>query len=447
MFKRVLVANRGEIAVRVIRALHELDVEAVAIYSTADRDSLHVRLADHAVCVGPPQAVDSYLRIPSVVAAAETTGCEAVHPGYGFLAENPAFVTACAENDLVFVGPPADVMALMGDKIEAKRAMRAADVPIVPGTEGETSVAAARSAADAMGYPILLKASAGGGGKGMRLVHAPEDVEDAFGAAAAEAQAAFGDPRLYVEKALSPARHVEIQVICDERGGVLTLGERECSIQRRHQKLIEESPSAALSPELREEMEAAAERACVAVGYRNAGTFEFLLGPDGSFYFIELNARLQVEHPVTELVTGIDLVREQLRVASGEALSCVGRASRRGHAIEMRINAEDPEHDFRPSPGLVTRFRPAEGPGVRIDTFIESGTRIPPYYDSMIAKLVVWDSDRPSAIARAERALRETLVEGVPTTRDLALEVLGSEPFRSGDYSTSTLEALRAVVA
>jgi acetyl-CoA carboxylase biotin carboxylase subunit len=338
-------------------------------------------------------------------------------------------------------------MALMGDKIEAKRAMRAADVPIVPGTEGETSVAAARSAADAMGYPILLKASAGGGGKGMRLVHAPEDVEDAFGAAAAEAQAAFGDPRLYVEKALSPARHVEIQVICDERGGVLTLGERECSIQRRHQKLIEESPSAALSPELREEMEAAAERACVAVGYRNAGTFEFLLGPDGSFYFIELNARLQVEHPVTELVTGIDLVREQLRVASGEALSCVGRASRRGHAIEMRINAEDPEHDFRPSPGLVTRFRPAEGPGVRIDTFIESGTRIPPYYDSMIAKLVVWDSDRPSAIARAERALRETLVEGVPTTRDLALEVLGSEPFRSGDYSTSTLEALRAVVA
>jgi acetyl-CoA carboxylase, biotin carboxylase subunit len=447
MFSRVLVANRGEIAVRVIRALHELGVEAVAVYSTADRDARHVRMADHAICVGPPAAADSYLRIPSVIAAANTTGCEAVHPGYGFLAENPAFVEACVENELVFVGPPADVMAMMGDKISAKQAMRAASVPTVPGTEGETSVAAARSAADEMGYPILLKASAGGGGKGMRLVNAPDDVEDAFGAAAAEAQAAFGDPRLYVEKAVSPARHVEIQVICDHHGNVLTLGERECSIQRRHQKLIEESPSAALTVEAREEMEAAAERACVAVGYRNAGTFEFLLGPDGSFYFIELNARLQVEHPVTELCTGIDLVREQLHVAAGEVLSATGRAPRRGHAIELRINAEDPEHDFRPSPGRIDHFQPAEGPGVRVDTFIESGSVIPPFYDSLIAKLIVWDADRPSAIARAERALRETIVEGVPTTRDLALEVLASEPFRSGDYSTSTLEALRAVVS
>jgi acetyl-CoA carboxylase, biotin carboxylase subunit len=447
MFSRVLVANRGEIAVRVIRALHELGVEAVAVYSTADRDARHVRMADHAICVGPPAAADSYLRIPSVIAAANTTGCEAVHPGYGFLAENPAFVEACVENELVFVGPPADVMATMGDKISAKQAMRAASVPTVPGTEGETSVAAARSAADEMGYPILLKASAGGGGKGMRLVNAPDDVEDAFGAAAAEAQAAFGDPRLYVEKAVSHARHVEIQVICDHHGNVLTLGERECSIQRRHQKLIEESPSAALTVEAREEMEAAAERACVAVGYRNAGTFEFLLGPDGSFYFIELNARLQVEHPVTELCTGIDLVREQLHVAAGEVLSATGRAPRRGHAIELRINAEDPEHDFRPSPGRIDHFQPAEGPGVRVDTFIESGSVIPPFYDSLIAKLIVWDADRPSAIARAERALRETIVEGVPTTRDLALEVLASEPFRSGDYSTSTLEALRAVVS
>jgi acetyl-CoA carboxylase biotin carboxylase subunit len=447
MFSRVLVANRGEIAVRVIRALHELGVEAVAIYSTADRDALHVRLADHAVCVGPPAAAESYLRIPSVIAAAETTGCEAVHPGYGFLAENPAFVEACVDNDLVFVGPPAGVMASMGDKIAAKRAMRAADVPIVPGTESETSVTAARQAADAMGYPILLKASAGGGGKGMRLVRAPEELEDSFGAAAAEAQAAFGDPRLYVEKALSPARHVEIQVLCDELGGVLTLGERECSIQRRHQKLIEESPSAALTSEAREAMEAAAERACRSVGYRNAGTFEFLLGPDGSFYFIELNARLQVEHPVTELVTGIDLVREQLRIASGEPLATTGRAPRRGHAIEIRLNAEDPEHDFRPSPGRIDRFQAGEGPGVRVDTFVESGTTIPPYYDSMIAKLIVWDADRPAAIARAERALRETAIEGVPTTRELAVEVLGSEPFRSGDYSTSTLETLRALVA
>jgi acetyl-CoA carboxylase biotin carboxylase subunit len=445
MFTRVLVANRGEIAVRVIRALHELGIEAVAIYSTVDRDALHVRIADHAVCVGPPAAAESYLRIQSVIAAAETTGCEAVHPGYGFLAENPAFVEACADNDLVFVGPPADVMAAMGDKIAAKQAMRAADVPTVPGTtESETSADEARRAADELGYPILLKASAGGGGKGMRLVQAAAEIEDAFGAASAEAQAAFGDPRLYVEKAIPDARHVEIQVVCDTHGNVLTLGERECSIQRRHQKLIEESPSAALTDELREQMEAAAERACVTVGYRNAGTFEFLLSPEGSFYFIELNARLQVEHPVTEMCTGIDLVREQLRVAAGEKLSATGRAPRHGHAIEIRLNAEDPEHEFRPSPGRIERFQAGEGPGVRVDTFVESGTVISPYYDSMIAKLIVWDSDRPAAISRAERALRETTVTGVPTTLDLALQVLASEPFRSGNYSTSTLDELRA---
>ena len=445
MFGRVLVANRGEIAVRVIRALHELGIEAVAIYSTADRDALHVRLADHAVCVGPPTASESYLSIPSVVAAAVTTGCEAVHPGYGFLAENPAFVTACVDNDLVFVGPPADVMATMGDKISAKQAMRAASVPTVPGTEGATTVAAARDAAEEIGFPILLKATAGGGGKGMRLVTSPADLEDAFGMAAAEAEAAFGDPTMYVEKALVPARHVEIQVLCDADGGVLTLGERECSIQRRHQKLIEESPSAALTPELREQMEDAAERACRAVGYRNAGTFEFLLGPDSSFYFIELNARLQVEHPVTELCTGIDLVREQLRVAAGEPLSVTGRAPRRGHAIEIRVNAEDPEHDFRPAPGRVDRFEPPQGPGVRTDTFIESGATVSPFYDSMVAKVIVWDADRPAAIARAERALGELVVEGLPTTREVALQVLGSEPFRRGTYSTSTLEELRVV--
>jgi acetyl-CoA carboxylase, biotin carboxylase subunit len=448
MFSRVLVANRGEIAVRVIRSLHELGIEAVAIYSTADRDSLHVRMADHAVCVGPPAAAESYLRIPSVVAAAATSGCQAVHPGYGFLAENPAFVSACVDSELVFVGPPADVMATTGNKIAAKEAMRAANVPTVPGTDGATSISAARSAADEIGYPVLLKASAGGGGKGMRLVHAGDDLADAFGTAASEAEAAFGDSTLYVEKALVPARHIEIQVVCDEHGNVLTLGERECSIQRRHQKLIEESPSAALTHELRAEMESAAERACRAVGYRNAGTFEFLLGPDGaSFYFIELNARLQVEHPVTELVTGVDLVREQLRVAAGEQLSATGRAAREGHAIEIRLNAEDADADFRPAPGLVKTFRPPLGPGVRVDTFVESGTTISPYYDSMIAKLVVWDVDRASAIARAERALGETHIEGIPTTREVALEVLASEPFRSGEYTTSTLEAMRRVTA
>jgi acetyl-CoA carboxylase, biotin carboxylase subunit len=445
MFSRVLVANRGEIAVRVIRALHELGVEAVAVYSTADRDALHVRLADHAVCVGPPSAAASYLRIPSIVAAASTTGCEAVHPGYGFLAENDAFVEACADNDLVFVGPPAPVVAQMGDKIAARQAMRAADVPTVPGSEGATTVEGARTAAAAMGYPVLLKAAAGGGGKGMRLVETPRDLEDAFGTAATEAHAAFGDPTLYVEKAVTPARHVEIQVLCDMHGNVLTLGERECSIQRRHQKLIEETPSPALTPELREEMETAAERACRAVGYVNAGTFEFLLGPDGAFYFIELNARLQVEHPVTEMCTGVDLVRAQLSVAAGEPLALTGRAPRQGHAIEIRLNAEDPSRDFLPAPGRIERFRAAQGPGVRVDTFVEDGTIISPYYDSLIAKLVVWDADRPSALARAERALGETEIAGVPTTREVALEVLRTIEFRSGAYSTSTLADMHAL--
>jgi acetyl-CoA carboxylase biotin carboxylase subunit len=333
-------------------------------------------------------------------------------------------------------------MTRMGDKIAARQAMRAADVPTVPGTDGATSITAARAAAEQIGYPVLLKAAAGGGGKGMRIVDVGDDLEDAFGAAAAEAAAAFGDSTLYVEKVLVPARHVEIQVLCDEHGNVLTLGERECSIQRRHQKLIEETPSPALSPELREQMESAAERACRAVGYVNAGTLEFLLGPDGTFSFIELNARLQVEHPVTELTTGIDLVRAQLHVAAGEPLELTGRAPRHGHSIEIRLNAEDPERDFLPAPGRVTRFRPGQGPGVRVDTFVEDGALIPPHYDSLLAKLVVWDVDRPSAIARAVRALEETEIEGVPSTRELAIEVLRSSAFSSGDYSTSTLAEL-----
>jgi acetyl-CoA carboxylase biotin carboxylase subunit len=447
MFGRVLVANRGEIAVRVIRALHELGVEAVAIYSTADADSPHVRMAEQAICVGPPSAAESYLRIPSIIAAAVTTGCDAVHPGYGFLAENPAFVTACVENDLVFVGPPADVMQTMGDKISARVAMRAADVPTVAGTAGATTIEAARTAAAEIGYPILLKAAAGGGGKGMRLVDSPEEIDDAFGAAAGEADAAFGDPTLYVEKVLDPARHVEIQVLCDTRGNVLSLGERECSIQRRHQKLIEESPSPALTSDLREEMEAAAERACRAVGYVNAGTFEFLLGPDGRFSFIELNARLQVEHPVTELCTGIDIVRAQLRVAAGESLELTGRAPRRGHAIEIRLNAEDATREFLPAPGVVTRFRPAQGPGVRVDSWVEDGTVISPHYDSLLAKLTVWDVDRDAALARAERALEETVIEGVATTREVALAILRSDEFRTGHYSTATLADLGMVRA
>jgi len=440
MFSRVLVANRGEIAVRVIRALHELGVEAVAVYSTADRDSLHVRLADRAVCVGPPSAAESYLRIPAIVAAAETTGCEAVHPGYGFLSENPTFVRACEDNDLVFVGPSAEVMERMGDKARAKAELRHAGVPLVPGTEGGASLAGVRSAASELGYPVLLKAVAGGGGKGMRLVRSPGELDAAYSTARSEAEAAFGDGTLYLEQAVDPARHVEIQVLCDRSGGVLTLGERECSIQRRHQKLVEESPSPALTPQTREEMEAATERACRAIGYENAGTFEFLLGDDGRFHFIELNARLQVEHPVSELVTGIDIVREQLQVAAGEPLRLAGRAPRRGHALEFRINAEDPTRDFAPAPGRIGRFRPPLGPGVRVDTYLEEGAAISPYYDSMIAKLVVWAEDRPAAIARGVRALEELELEGVPTTRELALDVLGSEGFRGGAYSTRFLE-------
>ena len=424
---------------RVIRALHESDIEAVAVYSTADERSLHVRLADRAICIGPPQASESYLRIPSLVAAATTTGCEAVHPGWGFLAENPAFVEACADNDLVFVGPGADVMARMGDKVQAKAELKAAEVPLVPGTEGATGLDDAREAADGVGYPVLLKATAGGGGKGMRLVRGPDELDSAYSTAALEAEAAFGDGSLYLEKAIAPARHVEIQVLADGEGGVLTLGERECSIQRRHQKLIEESPSPALDEDTREAMEAAAERACRTIGYRNAGTFEFLLGPNRSFYFIELNARLQVEHPVTEMVTGIDLVREQLKIAAGEPLTRTGRAERRGHALEVRINAEDPSHDFAPAPGRISRLRAPLGPGVRLDTYIEDGAEVPPHYDSLLGKLIVWDETRPEAIARALRALGELKVEGVPTTRELAMDVLRSEEFSSGHYSTGYL--------
>jgi acetyl-CoA carboxylase, biotin carboxylase subunit len=443
VFSRVLVANRGEIAVRIIRALHELGIEAVAVYSTADEDAAHVRMADRAVRIGPPPPAQSYLNIASIVAAANTTGCEAVHPGYGFLAERPEFVRACADNDLVFVGPDADVMARMGDKVQAKAAMREAGVPLVPGTEEATTLAQAKVLAPEVGFPILLKAAAGGGGRGMRLVRGPDELESAYATASAEADAAFGDGSLYVEKALVPARHVEIQVLADGKGGVLTLGERECSIQRRHQKLIEESPSPALTPETREQMEASAERACVATGYTNAGTLEFLLGADGAFYFIELNARLQVEHPVSELVTGIDIVREQLRIAAGEPLEATGRAPRQGHAIEIRINAEDPTNGFAPSPGRIARLRPPGGPGIRLDTHVDSGSTIPPNYDSMIAKLIVWDDDRPAAIARALRALGELEIEGIATTRDFAASVLRSDAFASGDYNTSYIDESR----
>jgi acetyl-CoA carboxylase biotin carboxylase subunit len=444
VFNRVLIANRGEIAVRVIRALHELGIEAVAVYSTADEGALHTRLADRAVCVGPPPANESYLRIPSIIAAATTTRCDAVHPGWGFLAENPAFVAACDDNELTFVGPSAETMARMGDKAVAKHELAAAGIPVVPGTEGATTLDDAGAAAEEAGYPVLLKAVAGGGGKGMRLVEGPDELAGAFLTASAEAEAAFGDGSLYLEKAIVPARHVEIQVLADGAGGVLTLGERECSIQRRHQKLIEESPSPALTPETREQMEDAAERAARAIDYRNAGTFEFLLGPDGSFFFIELNARLQVEHPVSELVTGIDVVREQMRIAAGETLPATGRAERRGHAIEVRINAEDPTRDFLPMPGKIERFRPPLGPGVRVDTHIEDGAVIPPYYDSLLAKLVVWGETRTEALARARRALAETTVEGVKTNLPFHRGIVDNAAFVGAEVSTNLLDRVGA---
>jgi acetyl-CoA carboxylase, biotin carboxylase subunit len=444
-FNRVLVANRGEVAVRVIRALHELDIEAVAVYSTMDKDSLHVRLADRAVCIGPAAAAVSYLRIPSVIAAGNTTGCQAVHPGWGFLAENAAFAEACAENDLVFIGPSSEVLALMGDKASAREQMRAAGVPLAPGTP-PLDADELPGAAEELGLPVLLKAAAGGGGKGMRLVETPDQLDGAVSTATAEAEAAFGDGRLYLEKAIVPARHVEIQVLGDSHDGVLTLGERECSIQRRFQKLIEESPSPALTPEVREQMESTVERAVRAIGYTNAGTFEFLLGSDGSFYFIELNARLQVEHPVSELVTGIDLVHEQLRIAAGEPLEQTGRAPRRGHAIEVRVNAEDPARGFLPMPGMVERFRPPLGPGIRVDTHVQDGAVIPPQYDSLLAKVVAWAPDRDRALARCLRALNEFEVVGIPTTIAAAAQVIRSEGFARGNYSTSYLEDVAATL-
>jgi acetyl-CoA carboxylase biotin carboxylase subunit len=386
-----------------------------------------------------PPATASYLNVPSLIAAAVTTGSQAVHPGWGFLAENAAFAAACEDNNVTFIGPRPETIAAMGDKVRAKEAVAAVGLPLVPGSDGTASLAEAQGLADRIGFPILLKAAAGGGGRGMRLVADGGELEAAFQTASAEAEAAFSDGSLYVEKALVGARHVEIQILGDGEGGVFTLGERDCSIQRRHQKLVEESPSPAVSPALRAEMEDAARRACEALKYRGAGTIEFLLDEDESFYFIEMNTRLQVEHPVTELVTGVDLAHAQLHIAAGEGLPREGRAELRGHAIEFRINAEDPARSFLPAPGTVTRFRPPLGPGVRIDTHVYEGYTIPPHYDSLIGKVLVWAEDRPAALARARRALSEFELDGVPTTRELAVDILESDDFETGRYTTAFL--------
>ena len=437
---KLLVANRGEIAVRVIRTALELGIPTVAVYSTADANSLAVEMADEAVCIGPPAARDSYLDVRNVIGAAEVTGCDAVHPGYGFLAENPDFATECANNGIRFVGPAPEVMARMGDKIRAKEAATQAGLPVLGGSEGGVSdVAAARVAAEAAGFPILLKASAGGGGRGMRRVDSADELERSFENASQEALAAFGDGSLYVEKLLEGARHVEVQVLADGMGGVLICGDRECSIQRRHQKVVEEGPAPNLPDATRERMHAAAEEACRAWDYKSAGTLEFLVDKHGEFYFLELNARLQVEHPVTELVSGLDIVAEQLRVADGQMLSRTGRIEANGHAIECRINAEDPAFDFRPAAGRLDEFRLAAGPGVRVDTYCRSKGYVPPYYDSLLAKLCVWAPDRPRAVARMQRALDESVVTGLPTTLPLLREIARDELFATGSYTTGFL--------
>ena len=444
MFTRVLVANRGEIAVRVIRGLHELGIEAVAVYSTADADSLHVRLADRAIRIGPPAAGESYLRIPSVIAAATTTGCQAVHPGYGFLSENPAFARACADNDLVFVGPSADVMERMGDKARAKAELGAAGVPLVPGTDGAASLAEVREAAAELGYPVLLKAVAGGGGKGMRLVHEPDELEAAYATASGEAGGRVRRRRRLSRAGASRPRATSRcrcwrtrTAACSRSASASARSSAATRSSSRNRPRRPSTPSRA--------RHGGGGRACRArtIGYENAGTFEFLLGPDGRFFFIELNCRLQVEHPVSELVTGVDIVREQLRIAAGEQLLVTGRADRRGHAIEIRVNAEDPSRGFAPAPGLLTRFRPPLGAGVRVDTFVEEGMTISPYYDSLLAKVCVWAETREAAIARGIRALGELELEGVPTTRELALDILRSDAFTSGDYSTGYLAEMQ----
>ena len=443
MFDKILIANRGEVALRVIRAAKEMGIATVAVYSEADRDTEPVRMADEAVCIGPAQSAKSYLNIPALIGAAQITGAQAIHPGYGFLAENSDFARACVDNDIVFIGPDADVMDALGNKSNAKETAARANVPTVPGSDGVVeSVDEARLFAEAVGYPVLVKASAGGGGKGMREVMGPEDMESAFTTARNEALAAFGNGDVYVEKLILRPRHVEIQVLADTHGNMIHLCERDCSIQRRHQKLIEEAPSPALSEALRQEMGATALRMVAASGYTNAGTVEFLLDVDNSYYFMEMNARVQVEHGVSELITGIDIIKEQIRIAAGEEMSCADRApvSPFGHAIEFRINAEDPDNDFRPSPGTITKLRMPGGPGIRIDTHLYEGCTIPPYYDSMLAKLVVWGYTRDEAIDRARRALDEFVVEGVPTTVSFHRTVVDNPAFIRGDIYTDFLE-------
>lgn len=441
MFKRILIANRGEIALRVIRACQELGVESVAVYSTADAGCLHVRRATEKICVGPPDSRKSYLSIPNIVAAAKNTGCEAVHPGYGFLAENAGFAEACAANDLAFIGPSPDAIRSLGDKSLAKRMMADAGLPTVPGSEGVVvDPEEAAGIAERLGYPVMLKASAGGGGRGMRLVEEPGELKRQFFAATAEADACFGCPDMYVEKVILEPHHVEVQVIGDGRGEVAVFSERDCSIQRRHQKVLEETPSPFVDDKTRGAIQELSRRACASIGYESAGTIEFLVDAEQGFYFMEMNTRVQVEHPVTEIGSGADIVREQIRVAAGEPMESTGLRRSVGHAVEFRINAEDVRAGFLPRAGKVKRLILPGGPGVRVDTHLYEGYSIPPFYDSLLAKVIVWDVDRRSCLARGVRALEEFVLEGVPTTRDLHLGILRHPDFVAGRYSTGFLD-------
>ena len=442
MFKKVLIANRGEIALRVIRACRELGLQTVAVYSEADRESLHVRFADDDVCIGPPPGRLSYLKIPNLIAAAEITGADAIHPGYGFLAENAEFADTCRASNITFIGPTGEQIRLMGDKATARRLAQDAGVPTVPGSPGTIDDPdQALVFAGEIGFPVIIKATAGGGGKGMRIAHDAEQFVQLFGLAQNEALAAFGNGSVYVEKYLEHPRHVEIQVLGDTHGKVVHLGERDCSVQRRHQKLIEESPSPALDGDLRRRMGDAAVALASNIGYLGAGTLEFLLDTDGKFYFMEMNTRIQVEHPVTEMVTSFDLVKEQIRIAAGEPISYLGDGTRlRGHAIECRINAEDPYRNFQPSPGLITAYHPPGGPGVRVDTHVYAGYTVPPYYDSLLAKVIVHGNTRQEALSRMGQALDSFILEGVTTTIPFLARVIRHPDFVRGQVDTRFLE-------
>jgi acetyl-CoA carboxylase, biotin carboxylase subunit len=441
LFNKILIANRGEIALRIIRSCKELGIKSVAVYSEADRDSLHVRFADEAVCIGPPPARESYLNVPRIIAAAEITNADAIHPGYGFLAENAQFSEICQSSGIKFIGPKPEMITAMGDKASAKETMRKTGVPVVPGSDGTIDdVHRAMEAANEVGYPVIIKATAGGGGKGMRLAWKPDEFERQFQMAQTEAEAAFGNRNVYVEKYVEQPRHVEIQILGDQYGDVAHLGERECSIQRRHQKLIEESPSPVVDAELREKMCAAAVKGAKGVKYEGAGTIEFLVDKYKNFYFMEMNTRIQVEHPVTEQVTGFDLVKEQINIAAGSRVS-KKKLKQVGHSIECRINAEDPYKDFRPNPGTITGFHTPGGFGVRVDSHAYVGYTIPPYYDSLIAKLVTFASTREEAIDRMSRALEEFIVEGIATTIPFHIKVMKDERFRKGEFDTHFLDS------